>query len=341
MQKVLGAIVVLFAVWFLIAVLGPSGTAEPARAWKSSAECADCHSEIFAEWKDSQHSMSWTNPLVRERSNDFANTDCIDCHAPRPVFITGIGERVMPRSIQRNEGVDCLTCHQLPDHEDGTPGGMAGGVRNGDVPCRPEERRELVRPNFCAGCHNQHKTVDQWEASHFATGIDKQDCLDCHMPWVNPEDDATRHRSHTFPGGDQTHMLIRAVSLTGAAHEGNWYVTVSNVGAGHSFPTDERSRTADVFWRPLSEDEGAPWNHMHRIRSPYRDEVGVPDTLLLSGEDRKLPVTTEPEGEGMAIPATEAIEVALYYRRTPLWEDLAHPAQNRGAVEVARVVLKP
>ena len=42
------------------------------------------------------------------------------------------------------------------------------------------------------------------------------------MPWVNPEVDATRHRSHTFPGGDQTHMLIRAVSLTGAAHEGNW-----------------------------------------------------------------------------------------------------------------------
>jgi nitrate/TMAO reductase-like tetraheme cytochrome c subunit len=341
MQKVLGIAVALLAIWFMISLFAPTGGGEPARAWKSSAECATCHAEIYAEWQGSQHSKSWTNPLVRERSNDFANQDCIDCHAPRPVFITGIAERVLPRSTMRNEGVDCLSCHQLPNHADGTPGGMAGGVRNSDAPCRPEERRELVRPDFCAGCHNQHKTVDQWSASDFAKGVDKQDCLDCHMPWVEPLGTAKKHRSHVFPGGDSTEMLKRAVTLTGAPKDGSWSVTLTNVGAGHSYPTDERSRTSDVFWRPLTDDEGAPWNHMHRIRSPYRDEVGVPDTLLLAGEARVLPVTSESEGAGEAISSDTAIEVALFYRRTPIWEDLAHPADNRGVVEVARVVLQP
>jgi hypothetical protein len=341
MQKVLGVLVALLAIWFLIVLFGPTVDAEPARAWKSSAECKDCHSEIYAEWQNSQHSKSWTNPLVRERSGDFSNQDCIDCHAPRPVFVTGIGERVLPRSTQRNEGVDCIACHQLPNHPDGTLGGVAGGVRNSEAPCRPEERRELVRPDFCAGCHNQHKTVDQWRASDFATGIDKEDCLDCHMPWVNPEDKAGRHRSHVFPGGETTTMLERAVTLTGSSKNGAWFVTVSNVGAGHSFPTDERSRTADLFWRPLSEDENAPWSHLHRIRSPYRDEVDIPDTLLLSGEARELAITTESEGAGIPVTADQAIEVTLFYRRTPVWEDLAHPADNRGAVEVARVELKP
>ena len=75
-----------------------------------------CHEEVFAEWQDSWHARSWTDPDVRapSQSNNFLNKDCIDCHAPRPVFETGVGNRVLPRSSRRSEGVDCIACPPLP-----------------------------------------------------------------------------------------------------------------------------------------------------------------------------------------------------------------------------------
>jgi hypothetical protein len=79
--------------------------------WTSSKQCAECHPTQHDEWKDSWHAQAWTDPDVRKLSEDFANTDCIDCHAPQPVLETGVGKRVLPRSTRRIEGVDCIACH--------------------------------------------------------------------------------------------------------------------------------------------------------------------------------------------------------------------------------------
>lgn len=341
MKKILGFVVVVLAGWLLITLVAPRGDAEPARIFKSSTDCRACHTAIFDEWEASHHAMSWVNPAVRFLSNDFAKEDCIDCHAPRPLFETGLGERVLPRATRRMEGVDCISCHQLPAHPDGTPGGMAGGIQSDQAPCKPEERRELAQPDFCSSCHNQHLTVDQWRGSSFATGPDRKDCNDCHMPIVKDADG--QHRSHRFPGGDVLEMVQRAVTLEGAAKDGAWQVTLTNVGAGHSFPTDERSRAADLFWRPLAEAGASPaeWRHMHRMRSPYRDEVDVPETLLAADEARVLLVTTESEGAGDPVPTSQAIEVALFYKRSPYWLDPERPDPDQEAQLVTRVELRP
>jgi len=87
-----------------------------ARAFTSSRQCQECHAQTYAEWETSWHAQSWTDPEVRKLSEDFSNTDCIDCHAPRPVFETGLGNRVLPRAVRRVEGVDCLTCHNRISH---------------------------------------------------------------------------------------------------------------------------------------------------------------------------------------------------------------------------------
>jgi len=327
MRTLLGILFVLLGGYFLWQVF--ASEEEPvahAMSFVSSAQCKECHAQAFAEWEGSQHSISWINPRVKALSNDFANQDCIACHAPRPVFETGVGERVLPRSTRRVEGVDCLSCHQLPS------GGMAGTISDPRAACRPVanmQTMDLARPNFCAACHNQHKTVDQWRESEWPDR--DQDCMSCHMPYRNG--DPNQGRDHTFLGGNDQAMLERAVELRGAFGEDGWVVEIENVGAGHAFPTDERSRRADVFWRPYTAGKTAgSWNHLWRIRDPYRTETDIPSTLLHAQETKRLPIA-EAQAE-------DSIEVALFYRREPYWPNPEQPNPDQEATLVHRLVLE-
>jgi hypothetical protein len=314
-RAVLGVVLVALAAWALVAVFRGERASAPAaaRSFTSSQQCRECHATVFAEWEVSQHAQAWTNPEVRALSNDFANTDCIDCHAPRPVFETGIGERVLPRSSRRSEGVDCIACHLLPD------GRVAGGVDNPDAACRPVATVDLTRPEFCAGCHDQHETVKQWRASSaFARG---DDCIACHMP--RRADGSGR--THGMWGGHDLELVASAVRIAARRTDAGVVVDVENAFDGHSFPTDERSRAADLFWRPKARDGAEPgaWRHAYRFRSPYRHEVDIPDTLLKADETRAVTIV-DPDTAG-------AIEVALFYKRKPYWEDAERPDPEREA----------
>lgn len=323
MKKLLGLIVVAIALWgatFLFGDRGPEvPTATAAVSHTTSRNCEACHADVYAEWKSGPHADSWTGAAVRKLSGDFSNQDCIDCHAPQPVFVTGIGNRVLPRVERRVEGVDCITCHALPG------GGVAGGVTNANAACRPEETLDLTRPGFCAGCHDQHQTVQQWRESDWAAqGID---CIDCHMPWRDGTPGSGR--DHSMHGGTSFKLVRSAVELrespASSAADG-WVVELENVGAGHSFPTDERSRSADLFWRPLADeraDGDGGWRHLHRFRSPYRFETDVPDTLLRVHETRAFAVV---DADGA--PVTEPVEVVLLYKRSPHYRDMTNPFQD-------------
>lgn len=318
MRIVLGVIVLAVASWFFSALLGTpeeTASAQGPAEWVSSQQCAECHEQIYNEWKVSPHANSWNNEDVRVQSDDFANKDCIDCHAPRPVFETGLGERVLPRSARRSEGVDCLTCHLLPE------GGMAGTITNPRVACQPTTRRELQRVSLCAGCHDQHKTVQQWKATPFAEH--REGCMECHMPYRDGTPEGGR--LHTMPGGHYINMVRTAVTFEGGVNaEGQPSVTVANVGGGHSYPTDERSRASDIWWRTVPKGaelggdgvatEGGEWQHLHRIRDPYRHETDMVSTLLHFGDSRTLAIEDEAAQNG-------PVEVVLVYKRTPYYRD--------------------
>ncbi|MEM7517938.1 MAG: multiheme c-type cytochrome, partial [Planctomycetota bacterium] len=134
--------------WALFAVfVGPApeedahGAAVGSVSFETSRNCAECHTEVWDEWSVSQHAQAWVNPDVRALSNEFSNKDCIDCHAPRPIFETGVGNRVLPRSVRRAEGIDCIACHLLPATED-APAAVAGTFDR-DAPCNPRIERKL------------------------------------------------------------------------------------------------------------------------------------------------------------------------------------------------------
>lgn len=340
-RALLAGLALIALLWLMVRLFGPTtGDQEGGvLAFRSSAECAACHQDVYDEWQLSSHAKSWIGEEVRRLSNDFANTDCIDCHAPQPVFVTGIGQRVMPRATRRVEGVDCITCHALPD------GGVAATRDVPEAPCRPTLKLELSSPDFCAGCHNQHETVDQWRASRFAAeGIG---CIDCHMP--HHGGDPSRPRSHASLGGADIEMVRAAITLTAEREDGAWVVFVENVGAGHSFPTDERSRAADLFWRPLDpagEPEGG-WRHLYRFRDPYRHEVDLWPTLLMAHERRAVPLTDGPRrffgsgGREDGTPVSGPAEVALFYKRTPYYSNPDAPDPEGEARLVHRIRLEP
>lgn len=312
----------------LFAVLRPPPPPAEARVFTSSEQCAACHAEVYGEWRNSWHSRSWTDPDVLALSNDFANTDCIDCHAPRPVFETGVGQRVLPRSARRAEGVDCIACHLLPA---GAAGTVAGTIDAPNAECKPVATRELTQPEFCGACHDQHKTVEQWRATEYAKrGVG---CIDCHMPYRGG--DPNRGRDHTMHGAHDIELVKSAVVLSARRDAGRVIAAVENVAAGHHFPTDERSRAADVFWRPLARagETRGPWRWAYRFRSPYRHEVDLVDTLLPAHEKREIPIDCGEE--------TGAVEVALFFRLTPYWKNPEAPDPEAESQLLHRVVVAP
>ena len=329
LKPLLGLAFLGVGIWVTMLVFqSPEASGTP-MTFTSSQQCKECHPTVFAEWAASEHANAWTGPEVRKLSNDFSNTDCIDCHAPRPVFETGIANRVLPRASRRHEGVDCIACHLLPD------GRMAATTTNLEAACRPVATPELSTPEFCAGCHDQHETVVQWRATKFAA--DGVGCIDCHMP-PRADGSGSDHRS---PGGRSLELLQSAVELRGAREGEVWVVELENVGAAHSFPTDERSRAADLFWRPLAAEgaEPEPWRHLYRFRDPYRHEVDVLPTLLHAHQKHVLRLDPAEHGPD----ASGAVEVALFYKRSPYFSNPERPDPEAeiDAVLVHDLVLRP
>lgn len=327
LRAILGLLVLGLTAWALSAIFfAPAPPAEPV-IWESSQQCAECHAQVYEEWKPSWHAQAFTDADVRAQTNDFANKDCIDCHAPQPVLSTALGDRVLPRTTRMIEGVDCIACHLTAD------GRVAGTVDNLSAACRPVATRDLLKPEYCAGCHNQHGTVDQWRASRFAEpGDGYMDCVACHMPYR--EGDPSKGRDHTMHGGHDIEIVRRAVELRVARDGERVVVEVENSGAGHNYPTDERSRASDLYWRAIGANgEKGRWNAIHRFRNPYRHEVDLVNTELPAGQTARFEVDA-PQARG-------EIEVALFYKLSPYFSDPENPDPEREAQLVHSKRLAP
>jgi hypothetical protein len=242
-----------------------------------ASECRACHEAEYTEWQESFHGKAWTDPMVQALSNGFRMSECIDCHAPMPIQATGIGTRVAPRQSSRTDGVDCLTCHVM---EDGVSVAATRTIDTSKVAgaCRPKAVPEMSTPMACAGCHNQHNTVDELAAS----GL-KETCSDCHMPQVARGE--KQGRSHRWPGAHSLDMHQKAVKLDLALDGGAVVAKVTNTGAGHQVPTDARHRSYNLFLSAWDE-RGNPLvadKMIGEFRLYYRDDFR-PSTQIANGK---------------------------------------------------------
>ncbi len=285
--------------------------------WESSSQCRDCHRDVYDEWFGSHHQIAFTNPEVRALSDDFRKEECMDCHLPRPLAVTGFGNRTLPRRTHFDEGVGCITCHLGPD------GGIVGRNDRPEVPCRPQRSAAFLSVDACASCHNQHGTTDQWRESHYA----KQgtDCSSCHMPEVRrtrPDGSARMGRKHVYDGCHDEATLRSAGRFTVAKDGDEIVLALENVGAGHNFPTEERHRAVDMVYRFVRPDGTAgDWQRAWRFRMPYRDEMEPINPGNAPGESTQLPAGAT---KAVRVPVdgdAVAVEARLWYRLTPFVGD--------------------
>ena len=307
-----------------IAFLSAGGPANGAshgaggKRWESAAQCRECHQDVYEEWHGSHHQIAFSNPEVRlpEMSDNFRKPECMDCHLPRPLAVTGFGKRTLPRRTHFDEGVSCITCHLAAD------GGILGRNDRPEVPCQPKASAEFFAVDACASCHNQHWTTDQWRASHYAAeGVD---CAACHMPAVDRvrKDGSKRlGRGHVYAGAHDKAMLQKAAEFTAAKAGQELVLSLKNVGAGHNFPTEERHRAVDMVYRFVTAEGQGTWTRAYRFRQPYRDEAEPINPGNASGENTQLPAGATKEVR-VPIPAeAKAIEARLWYRLTPFCDD--------------------
>jgi|TARA_B100000959_G_scaffold199328_1_gene208550 hypothetical protein len=296
--------------WVLFSILIPPEEIETLQI-ASSRQCLECHADVAKEWEESHHAFAYKNPEVRKLSQDFRNEECLACHAPRPVLLFEPGTRVLARNADRGMGVDCLACHLTESGNVAT----TNTTPNSKAPCKPKTVPRLAEPESCAACHNQHKTVDQWRATPPKLNgkpFRGENCLHCHMPqaWRSG---GRKGSDHSFRASHDLEALQSAVTLSA-----NWEVTLSltlqNHGAAHNFPTDERSRAADLAIRWSQEDGShTDWLRQYRFRDPYRDETELQNTTLPGGEtwNSEVPI---PEG-------AVSVQVRLLYRTNPFQSD--------------------
>ncbi len=266
----------------------------------SPEQCAKCHSEIAREVADSWHGQAFTDEDVLQLSKNFQDEQCVSCHAPTPIFQIGVGERVFARRERRHTGVDCLSCHL---REDGTVAGSRGLT---DAPCRPVVEKSLTRAVFCAGCHNQHWTVDEFMSWKAASGR-PESCNSCHMGRVDrPIADGGPVRknvaTHRFEGGHELSMMQDGLRLEGDVSGRKLTMRVTNSGAGHKIPTDSRHKSVNLLLTVTDSDGNllVKQEEIAEYRLYYHPQQIEP-TQLLPGETRSHEYQLPADRRGTAL----------------------------------------
>lgn len=72
----------------------------------TSKRCAECHENIYNQFKESRHAMSWISPEFKRGSESCSKEKCLSCHAPYEITIN---EKPKLRDVHRENGV--VACH--------------------------------------------------------------------------------------------------------------------------------------------------------------------------------------------------------------------------------------
>jgi nitrate/TMAO reductase-like tetraheme cytochrome c subunit len=214
------------SLWFsLLAIglgLGLSANAEDHHLSLSdftpASSCADCHTEIYQQWRSSAHSQAATDPifqkLLPQAAKDLGELGagfCLKCHTP---IATVTGEVKVHSPVQlplklnptSMEGVTCDFCHTFSGEEnfgkDISPG-IYLYPRKGETVVKYGVHTDasvtnhltkvssfLTSAEYCGICHKFNHpfsgatlqdTYSEWKEGPYSKVGGKQ-CQDCHMP---------------------------------------------------------------------------------------------------------------------------------------------------------------
>jgi hypothetical protein len=240
----------------------PSGapSEEIAAEVHAASRCAECHGDLYAQWKESKHARAAKSDLYARTQQLAHSNECARCHEP-------LAKLVEAEHPAARDGVNCDTCHTM----------SAVDVTGDDAKfrLRPEERRKFgplcdavdhyfhkmgcsplhAESQFCASCHHWSASLaggdkvrilgeyEEWRESTYAKK--GTSCQDCHMPWqvapVAAGAAARVNASHHGFAGEAADMRQRSLRVTTRVQPSGarlqLEISVKNVGAGHYVPT--------------------------------------------------------------------------------------------------------
>jgi len=258
--------------------------------------CGACHRRALAEWRESAHARSATNPRFlgfldgghRLGAGTPKVEGCGTCHVPMaptedPGKLAGIAR----------EGVGCDFCHKIAEAKPGA--GKGTGAEAVELRRPPFGRQTVFGPfddvprgrdafapvfaesRYCAACHQArsgavavYSEFEEWQASRYAAA--GMTCQSCHMrgngkatmmtelgPGRIARDAATLS-SHRFHDSRSPDLLADAVDTAMTTHRDGDALVVSveiaNRGAGHHLPAGSPMR--HMLLSLTAEAEGRP-----------------------------------------------------------------------------------
>jgi len=186
-----------------------------------AASCADCHFEIYQQWRGSAHAQAATDPifqkLLPQAARDLGELGvgfCLKCHTPVATVAKEIlvhSPVLLPLKLSpiAMEGVTCDFCHTFSGKEnfgkDISPGiylyprkgetAVKYGVHADANPTNhlTKVSRFLQGSEYCGICHKfshpfsgtkLQDTYEEWKSGPYAKSPEKggKRCQDCHMP---------------------------------------------------------------------------------------------------------------------------------------------------------------
>ena len=285
----------------VLVVLGrlPSGEVSVLAQGMTNEQCAACHQQAWKDWQASYHAKAWTDPNVQASFQHFGfDRKCESCHAPEPVLVTGLDKLPVLRKTDQASGVNCLSCHALPD------GQVAAARTVADAPCRPVESKLLLSSQSCASCHVA--IYEDWLASRYAK--EGKSCQSCHMPV--PETASTQ-RSHLCLGGHDEKLVKSGVKMECKQEKQELVVQVTNTATGHNFPGERHNRLllVQVIQRQTSGKITLAKQVLIKGITPFRGESSAERIRPDETFETRFPVVDGPVD----------VEVQLLYKLFP-WQ---------------------
>jgi hypothetical protein len=327
----------------------------------AASRCAECHGELYAQWKESKHARAAKSELYARAQKLARSGDCARCHEP-------LAKLVEAEHPAARDGVNCDACH--------TMSAVDVAARDAKFRLQPEERRKYgplcdavdhyfhkmgcsplhAESQFCASCHHWSAALgggdeirllgefEEWRESAYAKK--GTSCQDCHMPWqvapVAAGAAARVNASHHGFRGEGADMRKRALHVASTVRPSGGRlrleIVLKNVGAGHHVPTgvpDHRvvleAATVDASGRELDRIEktyGKMLVDGDGKPAPFFSAVKqIADTRLAPEEERREALElAAPEG-------ASAVQVRV------VWLDVARELATALAYEPVREVM--
>jgi hypothetical protein len=305
----------LIAALFVVTGINSRRTSIPAGdgAKLDHTSCQQCHQDAWREWEASMHARAWRDATVQASFGTFGfDRKCQSCHAAEPTLASPDAEPVL-RVADVESGVNCLTCHQLPD------GGVAARRTIANAPCRPTESPLFMSSASCGVCHVASQK--DWSASSFASK--RQECQTCHMPMLAG---TGKGRSHAFLGGHDDATVRSGVRMEAARDSEQVVVRLANETTGHNFPGERHHRMLIVQIIERAADGEIVLSQQDTIKgvTPFRGEASADKIRAGQTVEVRFPVVKD------AVLA----DVSLLYKLYPWYTDAESLLVSRAVVEL-------